>query len=72
MPSPDFEISYHGTITLLRPLTDACREWIDKNVATEGQGAPQGRAASTPDRMAVRQKMAGPPQEFGSHVLRRT
>lgn len=32
----DFRITYHGTITLLEPLTPACREWIDENVATEG------------------------------------
>lgn len=32
----DFRITYHGTVTLLHPLTPACREWIDENVATEG------------------------------------
>jgi hypothetical protein len=35
MPA-DFSVSYHGTITLLHPLTAACREWIDDNVHVEG------------------------------------
>jgi hypothetical protein len=36
MQQPDFRITYHGTITLLEPLTDACREWITENVSVEG------------------------------------
>jgi hypothetical protein len=36
-PMPkDFEIEYHGTVTLLRPLSEACREWVDENVQVEG------------------------------------
>lgn len=31
----DFRITYHGTVTLLYPLTPACREWITENVAVE-------------------------------------
>lgn len=33
---PDFSVEYYGTITLLRPLTPACKAWIDENVASEG------------------------------------
>lgn len=33
--APDFRVTYHGTITLLEPLTDACREWLDNNVHVE-------------------------------------
>lgn len=32
----DFAIEYHGTITLVRPLTDLCRSWLDENVQAEG------------------------------------
>ena len=35
MPSADFSVSYHGTITLLEPLTQACREWLCDNVSVE-------------------------------------
>src|SRR5438874_9978001 len=28
----DFRITYHGTITTITPLSDACREWLEENV----------------------------------------
>ena len=31
----DVEVIDHGTIVLFRPLTDACRAWIDDNVEEE-------------------------------------
>src|SRR2546423_419782 len=34
-PSADFRITYHGTITTITPLSDACREWLEDNVAIE-------------------------------------
>jgi hypothetical protein len=34
-PPSDFNIQYHGTVTLLKPLTDACAEWVEENVAAE-------------------------------------
>jgi len=34
-PGADFRVAYHGTITTLTPLTDACREWVEANVEIE-------------------------------------
>jgi hypothetical protein len=34
-PIPDFRITYYGTITAITPLTEACREWIEENLAIE-------------------------------------
>ena len=34
-PQADFRITYHGTITTITPLSDACREWLEDNVAIE-------------------------------------
>jgi hypothetical protein len=34
-PRADFRLTYHGTITTLTPLSDACREWVEENVAIE-------------------------------------
>jgi hypothetical protein len=34
-PRADFRITYHGTITTITPLTEACREWVEENVAIE-------------------------------------
>ena len=31
----DFRLAYHGTITTITPLSDACREWLEENVAIE-------------------------------------
>jgi len=31
----DFRVTYHGTITTITPLTDACREWLEENVEIE-------------------------------------
>ena len=35
LPTADFRITYHGTITTITPLNDACREWVEENVAIE-------------------------------------
>jgi len=32
----DFRVTYHGTVTTITPLSDACREWLDANVEIEG------------------------------------
>ena len=32
----DFQIEDHGTIFLVRPLTDGATDWINDNVDTEG------------------------------------
>jgi hypothetical protein len=34
-PTADFRVTYHGTITTITPLSDACREWVEENVAIE-------------------------------------
>ena len=34
-PTADFRLAYHGTITTITPLTDRCREWVEKNVEIE-------------------------------------
>src|SRR3954454_8983362 len=34
-PQPDFRVTYHGTITTITPLSDACREWLEDNVEIE-------------------------------------
>jgi len=31
----DFRVTYHGTITTITPLSDACREWLEDKVAIE-------------------------------------
>jgi hypothetical protein len=31
----DFRVTYHGTVTTITPLSDACREWLEDNVAIE-------------------------------------
>jgi hypothetical protein len=34
-PLADFRVTYHGTITTITPLYDACRDWLEDNVAIE-------------------------------------
>ena len=34
-PQADFRVTYHGTITTITPLSDACREWLEENVEIE-------------------------------------
>ena len=34
-PLADFRVTYHGTITTITPLSDACRDWLEDNVAIE-------------------------------------
>jgi len=34
-PQPDFRVTYHGTITTITQLSDACRDWLEDNVAIE-------------------------------------
>src|SRR3954447_20090520 len=34
-PRADFRLTYHGTITTITPLSEACREWLDENVEIE-------------------------------------
>ena len=34
-PRADFRVTYHGTITTITPLSDACRDWLEENVAIE-------------------------------------
>jgi hypothetical protein len=34
-PTADFRVTYHGTITTITPLSDACREWVEANVEIE-------------------------------------
>ena len=34
-PGADFRVAYHGTITTITPLSDACRDWLEDNVAIE-------------------------------------
>ena len=35
VPKPDFLITYHGTVATLDLLSNAAREWVEENVATE-------------------------------------
>jgi hypothetical protein len=34
-PKADFRVTYHGTVTTITPLSDACRDWLEDNVAIE-------------------------------------
>ena len=34
-PRADFRVTYHGTVTTITPLSDACREWLEENVELE-------------------------------------
>lgn len=34
-PKADFRVTCHGTISTLTPLSDACRAWVEENVAIE-------------------------------------
>jgi hypothetical protein len=34
--NPDFNFENHGSLALLRPLTESARVWIDENVSHEG------------------------------------
>jgi hypothetical protein len=29
-PRADFRVTYHGTITTITPLSDACRDWLEE------------------------------------------
>jgi hypothetical protein len=31
----DFRITHHGTITTITPISDACLEWLEENMAIE-------------------------------------
>ena len=33
----DFRIDYHGLMTTITPLTDACREWLKNNIHADEQ-----------------------------------
>jgi len=33
----DVRFEYHGSLWLVRPLTDAAREWLEYNVSSESQ-----------------------------------
>jgi predicted thioesterase len=35
--TPDFTVENHGTIYLLRPLTQAAREWVEANLPDDRQ-----------------------------------
>lgn len=32
----DFEFQNHGSVCMLRPITDAAKEWVDANLELEG------------------------------------
>ena len=49
--SPDIEVQNHGTIVLLRPLTEHAQEWFDERVEHEGWNEWCGSIACEP-RMA--------------------
>jgi hypothetical protein len=34
---PDFTVAYHGSLCLVAPLTNECREWLEENVGDESQ-----------------------------------
>ena len=34
-PRADFRVTYHGTVSTITPLSDACREWVEDNVEIE-------------------------------------
>jgi len=36
LPGADLRVEGHGSVFLLRPLTDTGREWLTENVANEG------------------------------------
>lgn len=33
---PVVHVEYHGTVTLIRPLTKAAKRWLQENVHSEG------------------------------------
>jgi hypothetical protein len=38
--APDFLIENHGSVFLLRPLTDAARSWIDEHIGADNGFQP--------------------------------
>src|SRR5437763_16924074 len=55
-PRADFRVTYHGTITTITPLSDACREWVGDNVEIEpwqrlATALPLSRATSSSSPM---------------------
>lgn len=40
----DFELTDHGSVSLLRPITDEAREWIDENIGDDAQWLGRGLA----------------------------
>jgi len=38
--TPDFLIENHGSVFLLRPLTDAARNWIDEHIGADNGFQP--------------------------------
>jgi hypothetical protein len=38
--APDFLIENHGSVSLLRPLTDAARSWIDEHIGADNGFQP--------------------------------
>jgi hypothetical protein len=40
IPSPDFVVENHGSIFLLRPLTDAARNWLEEHIGQDNGYQP--------------------------------
>jgi len=38
--SPDFEVENHGTIFLLRPISDAARAWVSEHIGQDNGYQP--------------------------------
>lgn len=36
-PTADFTVENHGSIVLLRPNTEAAREWLDEHISDDAQ-----------------------------------
>lgn len=47
-PRADFDITNHGSIVMIAPLTPAAQEWWDENVPTEGWQWMGGACAVEP------------------------
>jgi hypothetical protein len=39
-PAPDFLVENHGSISLLRPVTDAGRDWVDQHIGADNGFQP--------------------------------
>jgi hypothetical protein len=52
-PSADFAISYHGTLSLFRPLTDSATDWLRLHCPDDGEHSYFGKALAIEHRFVA-------------------